>query len=184
MDPELPIVVSIEDLGPQAATQLETGENAPKVEKRIVTITADQKAEALAKFDEYDKDGSGAIDKAELFLLLKATVGKNMGEKILQRFVDSQFQLADVDGYVDLLCSVLRTNAFLTILNRSGEIDKGEFIDLYVKLYFTEKTGLPMFGIPAAGSAPVRTNSVSVQAAVQLPPPLVDAAALPPPLAN
>jgi Ca2+-binding EF-hand superfamily protein len=171
LDPELPIVVSADQYADvERSTALETGENAPKVERREVTMTAAQKQEALEKFDVYDKDKSGEIDKEELMALLKDSMGNKMGPKILERFVDAQFQLGDTDG--------------------SGTIDKPEFIELYAKLNFAQQNG--MMGLPIGGpSNPMLAKAMSKPLApppsllpppTLVPPPLVDVAAIPPPM--
>lgn len=171
LDPELPIVVSADQYADMERIPLETGANAPKVEKREVVMSAAQKQEALTKFDEYDKDKSGEIDREELMALLKDTMGGKMGQRILERFVDAQFQLGDTDG--------------------SGTIDKPEFIDLYAKLYFAQQNGIG--GAPGGAAAPGGSASPRLLKAASrplappptmaLPPGMPGDAALPPPMA-
>lgn len=113
VDPELPIKLT----APKKTTSaviLETGEGAPKVERANPTaLTEEETASAIEAFKKTDADNSGTIDKAELTVLLKTKLGKKMGEKMIERFVDSQFQRFDKDD--------------------SGTIDQDEFLALYAK---------------------------------------------------
>ena len=112
-DPELPIKLTAPKKS--ASVHLETGEDSPKVVRASPTeLTEEEKAAAIASFKETDTDNSGTIDKAELTVLLKGKLGKKMGEKMIERYVESQFQLADKDN--------------------SGTIDETEFLELYAKL--------------------------------------------------
>jgi Ca2+-binding EF-hand superfamily protein len=113
IDPELPI--KLQAPKKSSSVQLETGEDSPKVVRAGPSeLTEEEKAAAIAAFKETDADNSGSIDKAELTVLLKGKLGKKMGEKMIERYVDSQFQLHDKDG--------------------SGSIDETEFLELYAKL--------------------------------------------------
>lgn len=112
-DPELPIKLT-QPKKAASTVVLETGENAPKVERvNPLELTEEEKAAAIEAFKKTDTDGSGTIDKAELTELLKTQLGKRMSEKMVERFVDSQFQIHDKDG--------------------NGSIDQEEFLELYAK---------------------------------------------------
>ena len=78
---------------------LETGENAPKVQRVDIAagLTEAEKAEAMALLKKYDADNSGTITKDELTTLLKDKYGKKMSDKMIERFVEMNFQLADKD---------------------------------------------------------------------------------------
>jgi len=93
LDPELPIVLTPEDLSPPEGSKLETGENAPKLEKKPLVLTPDNKKQALEAFDKYDADGSDSIDREELKKLLRETLGAKMSDKMIDRYVEAQFQL-------------------------------------------------------------------------------------------
>lgn len=114
LDPELPIKLTAPKK--TSSVQLETGENAPKVGKPVskTELTEEERADAIKAFEETDTDKSGSIDKAELTVLLKGRLGRKMGEKMIERFVETQFNLHDKDG--------------------SGSIDQPEFLELYRKL--------------------------------------------------
>lgn len=85
---------------------LESGQNAPKLEKRDSLadvkerLTPDQIADAKQKFKTYDKDNSGTIDKQELRSLLVETMSKKMGEGMINRYVDMQFQVIKYESRV------------------------------------------------------------------------------------
>lgn len=77
-------------------------------------LTEKQIEEARQKFDEYDRDGSGAIDKdelRELFLDMFPSFNKNM----LERYVNDEFRAVDKD----FSCS----------------IDFDEFLGMYKRLF-------------------------------------------------
>jgi Ca2+-binding EF-hand superfamily protein len=112
VDPELPIKLTAPKK--TSSVVLETGADSPKVERSTgIELTEDEKAKALEAFKQTDTDGNGTLDKTELTALLKSSLGKRVGEKMVERFVDSQFQLHDKDG--------------------SGTIDQEEFLILYAK---------------------------------------------------
>jgi len=113
LNPELPISMGTKHTGTKAA--LETGVGAPKVEKREISLSEEELQKARDKFNEFDADKSGYIDKQELKNLLKVTIGKHMGEGMVNRYVDSQFQMWDRD--------------------ENGKIEFSEFIQLYAHLY-------------------------------------------------
>jgi len=123
INPELPI--SLKPKEGSKSNLLETGDNSPKVKKADVSLTEEELADAKVQFQKYDKDNSGSIDKKELGELLINSMSKKMGPAMVQRFIDSQMQLADKDG--------------------SGEIDFDEFLGVYSRLVATSKS-------PAAGS--------------------------------
>jgi hypothetical protein len=110
---------------------LETGDNAPKHDKKVIAISDELRAEADAEFEKADKDKSGHISKDELLDVLKGTMGKKMSEKMIERFVDAQFQLGDA--------------------NDDGQIDRDEFATLWARLTAQQSpAGTPKvgFGIP------------------------------------
>jgi len=109
--------------------QLEKGDGAPKMEKTSLeqvrdSLTPQQIQEAQEKFAKYDKDKSGTIEKDELRELLMESMGnKKMGEGMIKRFVDAQFQLYDKDG--------------------SGNISMDEFLVLFAKMFTEQATQSP-----------------------------------------
>jgi len=109
--------------------ELEIGENAPKIKHPDVVLTDEETAEAKAQFSKYDKDNSGTIDRAELKELLQVSLGKKMGPAMVERYVNSQMQLADKDG--------------------SGSIDFQEFLTVY-KGMIAQSKGAPAGGIGIA----------------------------------
>jgi len=112
IDPELPIKLTAPKK--TSSVVLEHGTDSPKVQRSgPAELTEEEKASAIEAFKTTDADNSGSIDKAELTTLLKGKLGKRMGEKMIERFVDSQFQLYDKDG--------------------NGTIDQEEFLALYAK---------------------------------------------------
>lgn len=125
-DPELPI--SLKPGNRKSAVVLETGEDAPKVKKNSLELTEKQKASAMAKFEEFDKDSSGTIDKEELAELLKDRMNKKMSPKLVQNFVDAQFEAYDKDG--------------------NGSIDVNEFLEMYAKLYLQQQQQAPPKDLP------------------------------------
>lgn len=128
VDPELPIKLTAPKK--TSSVVLETGTDSPKVTRPAkMELSEEEKAAALEAFASTDADKSGTIDKAELTTLLKTKLGKRMGEKMVERYVDSQFQLHDKDG--------------------SGTIDQEEFLELYAKLILQKSDGAPV----RAGSA-------------------------------
>ena len=64
---------------------LETGENAPKVQRQEVSLSEEETQKAREKFAATDKDGNGVIDKEELKALLQETVGKKMSTTMVNR---------------------------------------------------------------------------------------------------
>lgn|ERR1711988_1080670 len=121
LNPELPI--HMHKTKTLSKPELESGQNAPKVEKNEVALTEEQYAAAQAKFREADADNSGFIDKQELHTLLKDTMGKKMSDGMVKRYVDMQFNMWDKDG--------------------SGEIDFEEFVKLYAKMYVADPQSDP-----------------------------------------
>jgi len=87
-------VLTADELVAPSERKLETGENAPKIEKQEIILTPEQKRQALEAFEKYDADGSETIDRSELKKLLMETLGAKMSEKIIDRYVEAQFQLA------------------------------------------------------------------------------------------
>jgi Ca2+-binding EF-hand superfamily protein len=120
-NPELPIGMGSSGpgsgFGSGKQRPLETGANAPKVEKKPELILSSEEVEAARqKFKEFDKDNSGTIDKSELKALLMATsTGKKMSPTMVERYVAVQFSLWDKD--------------------KSGSIDFNEFQAVYAKFW-------------------------------------------------
>jgi len=85
---------------PQRKVVLETGANAPKVQRvdSVALLTDAEKQEALALMTKYDADKSGTITRDELTTLLKDKHAKKMSDKMIERFVEMNFQMADKDG--------------------------------------------------------------------------------------
>lgn len=111
-DPELPI--KLQAPKKTSSVVLETGTDSPKVVRSAaIELSEEEKNAAIEAFKATDTDGNGSLDKEELKTLLKTKLGKRVGEKMVERFVDSQFQLHDKDG--------------------SGTIDQEEFLMLYAK---------------------------------------------------
>ena len=93
-------------------------------------------ADCRLKFDQYDDNKNGTIEKEELRNLLKDTLGKKMSPVMINRFVDSQFQLWDKDD--------------------SGTIEFEEFIHMYAKMYANPdgpSVGFPL--APPGGRPPI-----------------------------
>lgn len=130
LDPELPIKLT-QKLEPGKEDVGENMGEAPKLVIPDIDLSEDEIQEAVAKFKEYDLDGSNTIDKEELKSLFKSKMGR-MSERMIDRFVEGQFQLADTDN--------------------SGEIDLQEFIVLYAKLHL--KKGRPE-GVVGGGMPPI-----------------------------
>ncbi|EFA79377.1 putative importin subunit alpha A [Heterostelium album PN500] len=118
INPELPIHLQAKQ-SPEVHRTLETGDGAPKVESKVITLTDAEMVDAQAQFKKYDKDNSGKIDRQELADLLRETIAKKMGNLMMNRLVDSHMQLADKDN--------------------SGEIDFDEFIIIYKKILSNAK---------------------------------------------
>ena len=117
IQPEIPIGVRPQDFGKKAV--LEKGDNAKKVQQVTSddirnSLTPEELKEAEDAFSKYDTDNSGTIDRDELKNILKDTIGKRMGEAMLNRMLEAQMQLYDKDN--------------------SGAIDRDEFLRLYVGL--------------------------------------------------
>jgi len=70
--------------------------------------------QAEEAFWRYDTDRSGTIDRNELKPLLRAVFGNRMSEGLMDRYASAHLQSADRD--------------------RSGQIDFGEFLELYARL--------------------------------------------------
>jgi len=120
IDPDLPIHMGAKP-GVIHKVPLETGSHSPKVQKHetaeefIQHVTPEHLAEAKLKFAKYDTDHSGSINKAELTELLKETMSKKMGEQMVKRYVDAQFQTYDKDN--------------------TGQITEANFIVFYEKMF-------------------------------------------------
>jgi len=77
-------------------------------------ITDPEIQNCMVQFRQADADGSGTIDARELKGLLRRSMGNQMSDSLLDRFVNLQMQSLDA--------------------NRSGSIDFDEFLQLYMKL--------------------------------------------------
>eukprot|EP01133_Synstelium_polycarpum_P010254 gene10254-11956_t len=122
INPELPIHMGAKH-GAQWKAALESGANAPKLEKQeAIQLNEAEIEEARAQFAKYDANKSGTIDRAELTLLLRETIAKRMGDMMMKRLVDGHMQLADKDG--------------------NDEIDFNEFIAVYKKILSASMPGM------------------------------------------
>ncbi|XP_067946579.1 centrosomal protein 43-like isoform X2 [Watersipora subatra] len=96
--------------------------SSPRLSRRqlpghsAMDLNSKQIADARAKFAEYDKDGSGTIDKDELRQLF-IDMFPHFHSSMLERYVNDEFQAADTDF--------------------SAGIDMDEFIDLYRRLFIS-----------------------------------------------
>lgn len=110
LDPELPVNVKPH---PTKKAPLETGDNAPKIQRGLFKLSDEERAIAAKKFEEHDKDKSGTLDKEELRLVLKEKMPK-ASEKMVDRLLDAQFQLGDK--------------------NNDGMMSLDEFLEFYAKV--------------------------------------------------
>ncbi|KAL8606794.1 hypothetical protein ACOMHN_049623 [Nucella lapillus] len=87
------------------------------------SLTKQQIEDARKKFEDYDRDGSGAIDKdelRELFMDMFPAFNKNM----LERYVNDEFRAVDRD---------FSSRSYFTITARG--IDFEEFVGMYKRLF-------------------------------------------------
>lgn len=91
--------------------------NAPKVvKKEKAVLSEEQVKEARAKFDHYDKDKSGTIDKDEMKKIIEETVLQHSkSQMILNRVTQSFLNDADKSG--------------------NGEITFDQFLTIYSRLF-------------------------------------------------
>ncbi|XP_076467350.1 uncharacterized protein LOC143298352 isoform X2 [Babylonia areolata] len=92
------------------------------------SLTEKQVEDARKKFEEYDRDGSGAIDKdelRELFMDMFPSFNKNM----LERYVNDEFRAVDRD---------FSSRNYFTITARG--IDFEEFLGMYKRLFLQCRT--------------------------------------------
>jgi len=95
-NPDIPIHFSYKQT--EHKVVLETGKNAPKIiREKLGVLTEEQMIDCRNKFDFYDANKNGTIEKDELRNLLTDTLGKKMSTVMINRFCDSQFQLWDKD---------------------------------------------------------------------------------------
>jgi hypothetical protein len=94
--------------------QQQQGLQAPRWTGPTYGLPPAEIREAEDAFGRYDTDRSGTIDRNELKPLLRAVFGNRMNENLMDRYAAGHFQSADRD--------------------KSGQIDFGEFLDLYSKL--------------------------------------------------
>ncbi|KAG2388592.1 hypothetical protein C9374_000031 [Naegleria lovaniensis] len=87
-------------------------------------LTPQQLEEIRRAFKQYDKDNSNSIDRQELQTLLETTLKTNLSEKMLQKYVDVQFNKNDT--------------------NKNQVIDYDEFVKLYTTLYFSPELPISM----------------------------------------
>lgn len=95
-------------------------------------LTEQEKLDAKKKFEEFDTDKSGTIDREELKKILLTTMKGKVSPAMIERVVNMHMNSGDKDG--------------------SGEISLEEFYGIYHQLFGDKKTG--GMGLPIMGFAP------------------------------
>ncbi|KAL9645858.1 hypothetical protein ABK040_003588 [Willaertia magna] len=116
---ELPISMGVKQMEKRSYVE-RPNDNAPKVNKNQIQLSESEVELAKIKFNEYDLDKSGSIDKQELRKLLEDVNGsKKMSKLLFDRLVDMHMQQGDKDG--------------------NEKIEFEEFLGIYTKIFGTQQ---------------------------------------------
>jgi len=109
----------------------ETTTMASTIEKKVeklqleeASLSPAERSRIKAKFDKYDADGNGTLDKGEFRQLLEETLNRKISDNLFDRYLNIQFQLSDADF--------------------NGVIDFQEFCSLYAKIYTNPELPISM----------------------------------------
>jgi len=100
----------------------------PKQQITENQLTDQQKRELKAKFDKYDTDRNGTLDKEEVKKLLEETLNRKVSDKLFDSYVQLQFNATDK--------------------NFNGVIEWEEFVSLYSKIYIDPELPIHMGARP------------------------------------
>jgi len=112
-------------------------------------LSAQQLQEIKAAFQKYDKDNSNSIDRHELKTLLESTLSANLSDKLLEKYVNVQFQKTDS--------------------NQNNVIEYDEFVKLYTTLYFSPELPISMRIINKPKQSYVQPSQPSPSIETQIP---------------
>lgn len=93
---ELPISLKPNEQSSQQPVVEQVKQSGVKPTK--IVLTDEQKIDADAKFHEFDKDGSGHIDRDELSKIIVATSKNKLSDMMVSRMVNMQMQVAEKEG--------------------------------------------------------------------------------------